>query len=62
MKTSIGPRPIEVTEIVHLGTAPGEQYGWECAACQDVSGLAYGSDDEARRALVAHLDDDEGHS
>lgn len=50
----IGGRLIEESDVVHLGTTPGEQYGWECARCQQVSGLAYGDDHTARRALAVH--------
>lgn len=52
----IGARPIEETTVVHLGTTPGEQYGWECAGCQEVSGLQFGSHDEADQALAQHLE------
>ena len=51
---SISPRPIEESVVVHIGIVPGEQFGWECAICQEVSGLAYGNDDDARVALHNH--------
>lgn len=41
-----------------MGNTPGADHGWECAGCQAVSGLAYGSPDEARRALTIHLESD----
>ena len=50
----IGPLLIEESDVIHLGTTPGEQYGWECARCQQVSGLAYGDDNTARRGLSVH--------
>lgn len=50
----IGPAVVEETGVVHLGTKPSEQYGWECAECHEVSGLRYGGYSEAQRALTAH--------
>lgn len=50
----IGSRTIETTEVVHLGSTPGEQYGYECATCQEVSGLQYGNHEDAARALRSH--------
>ncbi len=54
MSETIEPRTIETSEVVHLGSAPGEQYGFECAVCQEVSGLEFGNHDDAQRALNSH--------
>ena len=54
-RAPIGMRVLNNSEIVHLGTAPGEQFGWECAICQGVSGLAFGDGDTAKLALDSHI-------
>jgi hypothetical protein len=53
--SKIEPRIVETTEVVHIGRAPGEQYGYECATCQEVTGLQFGSHEEADRKLAEHL-------
>ena len=52
------PEPYVVTEttVVNLGSTPGECYGWECAACQTITGLAFGSHHSATDSLARHLD------
>jgi hypothetical protein len=56
--TALTSRLIEVDDIVQLGTTPGETHGYECAACQAVSGLQWGNAEDARRALETHRADD----
>lgn len=53
-EAGIGHNKVTETGIVHLGNIPGEQYGWECAACDEVSGLQWGTEDAARAALTRH--------
>ncbi len=47
--------PVEETAVVRIGTTPGEQYGWECADCDIVTGLMFGSSEEAAQRLAEHL-------
>jgi hypothetical protein len=42
------------TDVVHVPGDPLSCYGYECAECQTISGLAYGSLDAAKNALAAH--------
>lgn len=51
----ITPARITETTVVHLGDTPGECYGWECAACQTVTGLEHGSHHSAADSLARHL-------
>lgn len=48
-------RKVEETTVVHIGNTPGEQYGWECADCDEISGLQWGSESNARKALDNHV-------
>jgi hypothetical protein len=49
---------IEEDDIVELGSTPGETHGYECAGCQAVSGLAYGSHQAAAEGLARHQAND----
>lgn len=53
------PLVTRVTEtgIVHIGSTPGEQYGWECAECDEISGLQWGSESDAQMALDHHIEE-----
>lgn len=48
-------KKVEETTVVHLGSTSGEQYGWECSGCDEVSGLQWGSGGDARKALDNHI-------
>jgi hypothetical protein len=49
-----GPTVVERTDVVRIGNEPGACYGYECAECQEVTGLAFGSRDAAADALAVH--------
>ena len=54
MTDKIGSRVVETTEVMRIGNAPDEQYGCDCAACQEVGGLQFGNHYDAARALATH--------
>lgn len=57
MDDELGARTVEETTVVRLGTRPGEQFGFECATCQTVSGLQFGNEQDAATALSRHQAD-----
>jgi hypothetical protein len=45
---------VQESGVVHIGSTPGEQYGWECVLCDASSGLAFGNRHDADVALEVH--------
>lgn len=53
-RAAIQKFPIEEDDVFEMGSTPGAKAGWECAACQGSSGLAYASLPDARRGFELH--------